>query len=184
MEYFSNFMGQNALYATLQGPQFSIWFTWQKPNRPKRFFLAKSCNFFSVFPFWEASFLLPSSYKPKKKSIKRRVSVSSSTNLQFSHDSERRNHLRRRRIVIRWVEFVCGLNWLQQSASENTKWEKKKKERRRRMAIAAPGQLNLNESPSWGSRSVDCFEKLEQIGEGTYGSVSQFSLISLCLCVF
>lgn len=39
------------------------------------------------------------------------------------------------------------------------------------MAIAAPGQLNLEESPSWGSRSVDCFEKLEQIGEGTYGQV-------------
>ncbi|XAR60281.1 Cyclin-dependent kinase [Bertholletia excelsa] len=39
------------------------------------------------------------------------------------------------------------------------------------MAIAAPGQLNLTESPSWGSRSVDCFEKLEQIGEGTYGQV-------------
>ncbi|TKY45336.1 Cyclin-dependent kinase C-1 [Spatholobus suberectus] len=44
------------------------------------------------------------------------------------------------------------------------------------MAMAAPGQLNVNESPSWGSRSVDCFEKLEQIGEGTYGSV--FSDIS------
>lgn len=39
------------------------------------------------------------------------------------------------------------------------------------MTIAAPGQLNLTESPSWGSRSVDCFEKLEQIGEGTYGQV-------------
>ncbi|KAK7276616.1 hypothetical protein RIF29_17759 [Crotalaria pallida] len=39
------------------------------------------------------------------------------------------------------------------------------------MAMAAPGQLNVNESPSWGSRSVDCFEKLEQIGEGTYGQV-------------
>ena len=37
------------------------------------------------------------------------------------------------------------------------------------MALTAPGQLNVNESPSWGSRSVDCFEKLEQIGEGTYG---------------
>ncbi|MFS7983144.1 putative protein-serine/threonine kinase [Helianthus anomalus] len=37
------------------------------------------------------------------------------------------------------------------------------------MAGAAYGQLNLEESPSWGSRSVDCFEKLEQIGEGTYG---------------
>ncbi|KAJ8446813.1 hypothetical protein Cgig2_016123 [Carnegiea gigantea] len=39
------------------------------------------------------------------------------------------------------------------------------------MAVAAPGQLNLRESPSWGSRSVDCFQKLEQIGEGTYGQV-------------
>ncbi|KAK2980250.1 hypothetical protein RJ640_008918, partial [Escallonia rubra] len=39
------------------------------------------------------------------------------------------------------------------------------------MAAAAYGQLNLEESPSWGSRSVDCFEKLEQIGEGTYGQV-------------
>uniref|UniRef100_A0A9I9CXD1 Protein kinase domain-containing protein n=1 Tax=Cucumis melo TaxID=3656 RepID=A0A9I9CXD1_CUCME len=39
------------------------------------------------------------------------------------------------------------------------------------MALTAPGQLNVNESPSWGSRSVDCFEKLEQIGEGTYGQV-------------
>ncbi|XP_011001898.1 PREDICTED: cyclin-dependent kinase C-2-like isoform X1 [Populus euphratica] len=38
-------------------------------------------------------------------------------------------------------------------------------------ALAAPGQLNLTESPYWGSRSVDCFEKLEQIGEGTYGQV-------------
>ncbi|GAB2277131.1 Cyclin-dependent kinase C-2 [Dionaea muscipula] len=39
------------------------------------------------------------------------------------------------------------------------------------MAAAAFGQLNLNEAPSWGSRSVDCFQKLEQIGEGTYGQV-------------
>ena len=37
------------------------------------------------------------------------------------------------------------------------------------MAVAVPGQLNLDEAPSWGSRNVDCFEKLEQIGEGTYG---------------
>lgn len=37
------------------------------------------------------------------------------------------------------------------------------------MAVALPGQLNLDETPSWGSRSVDCFEKIEQIGEGTYG---------------
>ncbi|KAF7152306.1 hypothetical protein RHSIM_Rhsim01G0195900 [Rhododendron simsii] len=44
------------------------------------------------------------------------------------------------------------------------------------MAIAAPGQLNIIDSPSWGSRSVDCFEKLEQIGEGTYGvSLAAFS---------
>ncbi|KAF6147705.1 hypothetical protein GIB67_003036 [Kingdonia uniflora] len=39
------------------------------------------------------------------------------------------------------------------------------------MAVAGTGQLNLYESPAWGSRSVDCFEKLEQIGEGTYGQV-------------
>ncbi|KAE8800534.1 ribosomal RNA-processing protein 12-like [Hordeum vulgare] len=39
------------------------------------------------------------------------------------------------------------------------------------MAVAAPGQLNLDEFPSWGSRGVDCFEKLEQIDEGTYGQV-------------
>lgn len=39
------------------------------------------------------------------------------------------------------------------------------------MAVAAFGQLNLDESPLWGSRSIECFEKLEQIGEGTYGSV-------------
>ncbi|KAK1302346.1 Cyclin-dependent kinase C-2 [Acorus calamus] len=39
------------------------------------------------------------------------------------------------------------------------------------MIVAAPGQLKLDESPSSGSRSVDCFEKLEQIGEGTYGQV-------------
>ncbi|KAE8711422.1 Cyclin-dependent kinase C-3 [Hibiscus syriacus] len=39
------------------------------------------------------------------------------------------------------------------------------------MAIAGAGQLNLHESPCWGSRSVDCFEKLEQISEGTYGQV-------------
>jgi len=37
--------------------------------------------------------------------------------------------------------------------------------------VANPGQLNLQEAPSWGSRSVSCFEKLEQIGEGTYGQV-------------
>lgn len=44
------------------------------------------------------------------------------------------------------------------------------RERRKEMAIAAPGQLNIEESPPvWGSRGVDCFEKLEQIGEGTYG---------------
>ncbi|XP_052196226.1 cyclin-dependent kinase C-1 [Diospyros lotus] len=39
------------------------------------------------------------------------------------------------------------------------------------MAVAAYGQLNVEDLPSWGSRSVDCFEKLEQIGEGTYGQV-------------
>ncbi|CAN1145471.1 Cyclin-dependent kinase C-1 [Linum perenne] len=39
------------------------------------------------------------------------------------------------------------------------------------MSIAAPGQLNLTEIPQWGSRTIDKFEKLEQIGEGTYGQV-------------
>ncbi|PIA33056.1 hypothetical protein AQUCO_04200066v1 [Aquilegia coerulea] len=39
------------------------------------------------------------------------------------------------------------------------------------MAIAALGQLNLDELPSWGSRSFDNFDKLEKIGEGTYGEV-------------
>ncbi|KAL0751958.1 hypothetical protein Bca101_033961 [Brassica carinata] len=40
------------------------------------------------------------------------------------------------------------------------------------MAVADAGKLNIEEHPPlWGSRSVDCFEKLEQIGEGTYGQV-------------
>ncbi|KAF8719882.1 hypothetical protein HU200_024643 [Digitaria exilis] len=39
------------------------------------------------------------------------------------------------------------------------------------MAVAAPGQINIEGSPTWGSRGIDCFEKLEQIGEGTYGQV-------------
>ncbi|CAK7340348.1 unnamed protein product [Dovyalis caffra] len=51
------------------------------------------------------------------------------------------------------------------------------------MAIAAPGQLNLNESPSWGSRSVDCFEKLEQIGEGTYGKDQKLLTIGFVFIV-
>lgn len=46
------------------------------------------------------------------------------------------------------------------------------------MAVAGSGQLNLEESPSWGSRGVDCFEKLEQIGEGTYGQVYMAKEIS------
>ncbi|KAG6392754.1 hypothetical protein SASPL_146980 [Salvia splendens] len=37
--------------------------------------------------------------------------------------------------------------------------------------MAATNQLNVDYRPSWGSRSVECFEKLEQIGEGTYGQV-------------
>ena len=52
------------------------------------------------------------------------------------------------------------------------------------MAVTAPGQLNVNESPSWGSRSVDCFEKLEQIGEGTYGSaICAYTLFRLILFI-
>lgn len=49
------------------------------------------------------------------------------------------------------------------------------------MGAAGYGQLNLEESPSWGSRNIDCFEKLEQIGEGTYGYFSFFTLLSFFL---
>jgi hypothetical protein len=51
------------------------------------------------------------------------------------------------------------------------------------MALASPGQLNLDEAPSWGSRSVDCFEKIEQIGEGTYGYHTLLSFFFLCTTV-
>ena len=38
------------------------------------------------------------------------------------------------------------------------------------MALAALGKLNLEEAPPiWGSRSVDCFEKIKLISHGTYG---------------
>ncbi|KAI3996925.1 hypothetical protein MKX01_021201 [Papaver californicum] len=37
------------------------------------------------------------------------------------------------------------------------------------MVVVVHGKLNLYECPTWGSRSVDCFKKLEQISEGTYG---------------
>ncbi|GAU21049.1 hypothetical protein TSUD_132610 [Trifolium subterraneum] len=37
--------------------------------------------------------------------------------------------------------------------------------------MAAMGELNVVDSPPFGSRSVDCFEKLEQIGQGTHGSL-------------
>lgn len=57
---------------------------------------------------------------------------------------------------------------------------------------ARPGQLNLDETPAWGSRSIDNFVKLEHIGEGTYGyiqltsSVDKFyiSVFSLCHHLF
>ncbi|KAL0789135.1 hypothetical protein Bca101_005381 [Brassica carinata] len=40
------------------------------------------------------------------------------------------------------------------------------------MALAALGKLNLEEAPPiWGSRSVDCFEKIKLISHGTYGEV-------------
>ncbi|RHN81053.1 putative protein-serine/threonine kinase [Medicago truncatula] len=49
------------------------------------------------------------------------------------------------------------------------------------MTMAAPGQLNIIESPSRGSCSVDCSEKLEQIGEGTYRCPEQLNKIfDLC----
>ncbi|WZZ44042.1 hypothetical protein YC2023_040301 [Brassica napus] len=45
-------------------------------------------------------------------------------------------------------------------------------ERYERMALAALGKLNLEEAPPiWGSRSVDCFEKIKLISHGTYGEV-------------
>jgi hypothetical protein len=37
--------------------------------------------------------------------------------------------------------------------------------------MSAIEKLNVVDSPASGSRSVDCFEKLQQIGEGTHGSV-------------
>jgi hypothetical protein len=52
------------------------------------------------------------------------------------------------------------------------------------MALASPGQLNLDEAPSWGSRSVDCFEKIEQIGEGTYGYHTLLSFFFLRFLLF
>ncbi|KNA18765.1 hypothetical protein SOVF_067640 [Spinacia oleracea] len=41
------------------------------------------------------------------------------------------------------------------------------------MTVAELGQLNLEELPPFrgASRSLDCFQKLEQIGEGTFGQV-------------
>ncbi|CAN6356011.1 unnamed protein product [Urochloa humidicola] len=44
------------------------------------------------------------------------------------------------------------------------------------MAVAVPGQLNLDKSPSWGSCSVDCFEKLEQTGEATVSTSVHLSV--------
>ncbi|CAN7023955.1 unnamed protein product, partial [Brassica rapa subsp. trilocularis] len=45
-------------------------------------------------------------------------------------------------------------------------------ERYETMALAALGKLNLEEAPPiWGSRSVDCFEKIKLISHGTYGEV-------------
>lgn len=65
----------------------------------------------------------------------------------------------------------------------HTEWGRDS-ERERVMAVAAYGQLNLDESPVWGSRSVDCFEKLEQIGEGTYGWASSPSQLLKAVIFF
>ncbi|MCI17272.1 cyclin-dependent kinase C-2-like, partial [Trifolium medium] len=37
--------------------------------------------------------------------------------------------------------------------------------------MTGKGKLNVVDSPACGYRSVDCFKKLEQIGEGTHGQV-------------
>ncbi|OMO78167.1 hypothetical protein CCACVL1_14610 [Corchorus capsularis] len=43
---------------------------------------------------------------------------------------------------------------------------------RQNMAVASgDGKLNVEESPSLGSRTLDCFQKLEQIGQGAYVQV-------------
>ena len=36
-------------------------------------------------------------------------------------------------------------------------------------ATSATGDAALEKGPAWGSRSVDEFQKLLQVGEGTYG---------------
>lgn len=46
------------------------------------------------------------------------------------------------------------------------------------MVVAAYGQVNLTEYPK-GARTIERYEKLEQIGEGTYGSVLVLLLINL-----
>jgi hypothetical protein len=38
----------------------------------------------------------------------------------------------------------------------------------------APGFQNPNRRVIWGSRSAEIFDKIEQIGEGTYGSFDLF----------
>lgn len=52
------------------------------------------------------------------------------------------------------------------------------------MAVAVAGQLNLDETPTWGSRSVDVYEKIEQIGEGTYGYGILLCYLSLFSLLF
>ena len=48
---------------------------------------------------------------------------------------------------------------------------RKEESKSKRMTVAELGQLNLDQlPPSLGvSRTVDCYQNLEQIGEGTYG---------------
>jgi hypothetical protein len=63
----------------------------------------------------------------------------------------------------------AGKNTREIVFAEETDKQTDKQIQRGEMTVALPGQLNLDETLSWGSRSVDFFEKIEQIGEGTYG---------------
>ena len=38
-------------------------------------------------------------------------------------------------------------------------------------STAAQGGVTPRRYENWGARSVECYEKLEQVGEGTYGQV-------------
>ena len=52
------------------------------------------------------------------------------------------------------------------NTTETTRWgDKKREDEKTQSEVQDP----KGAAPEWGSRSVDIFQKLEQIGEGTYG---------------